>query len=109
MKEMGFNSQVAPFVLVHIPHETIGRSNLYTMRKEENIHIKWINAAYDKCNGYKKKQPFIQKSVGISEEEALSVLSSKGYQIRKCVGFDMERFQKENPILYKKYLKYEIV
>jgi hypothetical protein len=41
------------------------------------------------------------------EEKSISFLKSQGYKIKVCRGFDIERFQRENPDLYQKYLIYE--
>lgn len=101
-------------ILRLFPFEKIGNSKIYEMPKTP-IHISllkkiWASRAeYQKKNNEKKKAINAVHSVEISEEAALAVLATKGYQIRKCVGFDLERFSKENPVLYKKYLKYEII
>lgn len=103
-------------ILKLFPFEKIGNSKIYEVPKNP-IHISlmkkiWASRAeYQRKNNEKKKVVVNNTpSVEISDEEkALSLLASKGYQIRKCVGFDLERFAKENPDLYKKYLKYEII
>lgn len=41
------------------------------------------------------------------EEKSINFLKSQGYKIKVCRGFDVERFRKENPDLYQKYLIYE--
>ena len=101
-------------ILRLFPFEKIGKNKIYEVPKNP-IHISlvkkiWANRAeYQKKNIEKKKAINAVHSVEISEEAALAVLATKGYQIRKCIGFDLERFSKENPDLYKKYLKYEII
>ena len=101
-------------ILKLFPFEKIGNNKIYEMPKNP-IHISLIKkiwksrADYQKKNKEKKKVVDNTPSVEISEKDALTLLTSKGYQIRKCVGFDLERFAKENPDLYKKYLKYEII
>lgn len=83
------------------PCEQIGRNKLYEMPSKP-IYIGLV----EKCWNYK----YERHTTPVSEEDAaLALLASKGYQIRRVVGFDLERFQKENPDLYKKYLKYEII
>lgn len=96
---LGFSYPVCGTLIPKLPYETFGKSRLYTMPKDP-MYKGLISSFY-------KKKP--ANKVTTSEEEALAVLANKGYQIRKCVGFDLDRFAKENPVLYKKYLKYEIV
>jgi hypothetical protein len=109
LSEIGFNKSYAWGVMVHFPHEKVGSSNLYSMTKEP-IHINVVKSVFERYRNYRKNpEKNNTKKNKFSEEEALNFLSSKGYQIRRVVGFDMERFQKENPALYKKYLKYEII
>lgn len=101
-------------ILRLFPFEKIGKNKIYEVPKNP-IHISLVKkiwasrAEYQKKNNEKKKVVNTIHSVEISEEAALAVLATKGYQIRKCIGFDLERFSKENPDLYKKYLKYEII
>ncbi len=65
---------------------------------------------------YKKRMEAILESYrkslkpsSFNEESLIRRLQNKGYQISKPIGFDQERFAKENPELYKKYLIYESV
>ena len=93
------------------PYEKMGSTRLYEVPKEP-IHKSMLNGLYENFRNKRNKYNSSKKGEIISqnsEEEALALLSARGYQIRKCIGFDLERFQKENPILYKKYLKYETV
>lgn len=108
LSEVGFNKSYAWGIMVNFPHEKVGTSNLYSITKEP-IHINVVKSVFERYRNYRRNQVKGNKKEKFSEEEALNLLSSKGYQIRKVVGFDLEKFQKENPILYKKYLKYEIV
>ena len=109
---LGFNKSYGWGIMSKaFPHEKIGLSNLYSVPKEP-IHINVIKSIVEtyRANTKKYKQDKIKEiKEKVTEEEALNLLSSKGYQIRKCVGFDLDRFAKENPGLYKKYLKYEII
>ena len=109
---LGFNSQTeGAIVPKFFPYEKIGTNRIYNMPKEP-IHKSAIEAVYESFRRTRnklrnqKKEEIHSKN---SEEAALALLSARGYQIRKCIGFDLERFQKEQPILYKKYLKYETV
>ena len=111
LKEIGFNGNIAQRILSFIPSEKIGTAKLYTFGKEP-IHKSQVEGIYRKEAKIRAKSAAKIRSNSLeasAEEAALSLLQSKGYQIRKVVGFDLERFQKENPILYRKYLKYEIV
>lgn len=109
---LGFNRQIeGAIVPKFFPYEKIGQARIYTMPKEP-IHKSAVEAVYEsfrrtrnKSRNQKKEEIHSQNS----EEAALALLSARGYQIRKCIGFDLERFQKEQPILYRKYLKYETV
>ena len=108
------NNVVISAAIKAFPYEIIGKSRLYCMPKDP-IHWTFVKNAYkEQTNVQKKynskvKKESLKESNDSEEEKALKVLASKGYQIRKCVGFDLERFSKENPDLYKKYLKYEII
>ena len=111
LKKLGFNSSIIGGIIPKFPFEVMGNSKLYSVPREP-IHKSIISGVYQKFIDYKKKsvnKTKSQKENALSEEQALSILSAKGYQIRKCIGFDLERFQKENPVLYRKYLKYEVV
>ena len=93
------------------PYEKMGSTRLYEVPKEP-IHKSMLNGLYENFRNKRNKYNSSKKGEIISqnsEEAALALLSARGYQIRKCIGFDLERFQKENPVLYKKYLKYETV
>ena len=108
---MGFNNNVAYKIISSFEKEKMGTTTLYSIPSQP-IYIKRLEGYYKSVNkeAYDRKNA---KKAGIenqsSEEAALALLASKGYQIRKCMGFDLERFSKENPDLYKKYLKYEII
>lgn len=105
---IGFNKGIAGTIIAKfVPSEKMGTSKLYSFGREP-IHKSQIEAIYRKFASYGNIPA--KKSVPVSEEESLiSKMKEMGYQVRKIVGFDMERFQKENPVLYKKYLKYETV
>jgi hypothetical protein len=111
LREIGFNHNTAQSILSFIPSEKIGTSKLYTFSKDP-IHKNLVEGVYRNDAKLRKKSAQRlkgQKSENSPEEKAIATLQAAGYQIRKIVGFDMERFQKENPVLYKKYLKYEII
>lgn len=107
--ELGFNKGTAGMIIAKfIPSEKMGTSKLYSFGREP-IHKSQVEAIYRKFASYGNAAP--KKSVPtLSEEESLiSKMKEMGYQVRKVIGFDMERFKAENPVLYKKYLKYETI
>lgn len=66
-----------------------------------SIHITWFeNWIYP----VKKEE---KKQFSSFEEECAEYLKNQGYELKKCLGFDEERFAKENPEMYKSYLIYE--
>ena len=111
LREIGFNHNTSSSILSFIPSEKVGTKKIYTFSKEP-IHRAQVEGVYRNEAKLRKKSSDKKKAEKLevgSEEAALALLQSKGYQIRRAVGFDLERFQKENPILYRKYLKYEMV
>lgn len=111
LKAIGLNKVVCGYLISTFPYEKIGPQKLYSFPKEP-IHKSVLHGIYNKLNkssmkSYNKTKKTLMENT--SEEVALELLQAKGYQIRKLVGFDMEKFQKENPTLYKKYLIYETV
>jgi Holliday junction resolvasome RuvABC DNA-binding subunit len=107
---LGFNKGTASMVIAKcVPSEKMGTSKLYSFGREP-IHKSQVETIYKKFASYGNTAPKKPVSVPVSEEESLiSKMKEMGYQARKIVGFDMERFKAENPVLYKKYLKYETV
>ena len=108
---LGFNKGTAGMVIAKfVPSEKMGTSKLYSFGRDP-IHKNQIEAIYRKFASYGNTAP--KKPVPptpVSDEESLiEKMKEMGYQVRKVVGFDMERFKAENPVLYKKYLKYETV
>lgn len=107
---LGFNKGVASMIIAKfVPSEKMGTSKLYSFGREP-IHKSQVEAVYKKFASYGNIAPKKPVPTPVSEEESLiSKMKEMGYQVRKIVGFDMERFKAENPVLYKKYLKYETV
>ena len=104
LKSLGIATQVIGIMIPKFfPSEKLGNSKLYGIPREP-IHKSLVTACYKQANDYKRKKPI---SPVTSEESAIATLQAAGYQVRKCIGFDVERFERENPVLYKKYLKYE--
>lgn len=109
---LGFNRAVASMIIAKfIPSEKMGTSKLYSFGREP-ISYNSVVSIYKKFSSYgsKSRAAVKEKEISLSEDsELITKVQQLGYQVRKCVGFDMERFKAENPVLYKKYLKYEII
>lgn len=112
LMSVGFGKNVAYYVIKKsFPFEKMGSTVLYTCPKEpvlKGIVVGAIQKQRDNANMYHRRKKEGVKNE-LSEQEALKVLAGKGYQIHRCVGFDVDRFKKENPELYNKYLKYELI
>lgn len=107
LKQMGFNGGVIRLLLPKLPFEMIGMAKLFNMDSNP-IHVSIIDSCYKKCASYAHKTA-IKKHEQCSEEQALHTLKNAGYKIQREVGFDLDRFKKEQPVLYQRYLKYETV
>jgi hypothetical protein len=107
LKQMGFNRGVIRLLLPKLPFEVIGRAKLFNMDSNP-IHVSVIDNCYKKCAAYTHKT-VVKKHEQCSEEQALQTLKNAGYKIQREVGFDMDRFKKEQPVMYQRYLKYETV
>lgn len=92
------------------PYETIGRSKMYEMPKEP-IYMALVENCWNKQRESCKRSARKARATvnDISEEQAIEKLKGSGFIVRKIVGFDMERFIKDHPDLYRKYCKYEYV
>ena len=109
LMSLGFNKNTACYIMQHyFPFEKMGNSRLYEVPKDP-IHKSILVTIYKKQREYRKEHSNSICNADNPEEEALKLLASKGYEIRRCVGFDIERFASENPVLYRKYLKYETI
>lgn len=108
--ELGFNKGTAGMIIAKfVPSEKMGTSKLYSFGRDP-IHKSQVEAIYRKFASYGNTSAKKSAPVSESEEESLiNKMKEMGYQVRKVIGFDMERFKAENPVLYKKYLKYETI
>ena len=110
--KLGMNSAIATmFMAKYIPSERVGKGKLYSFPAEP-IHKSQIIGIYDAYNNGRRSLNLDKKEANrqlTNEEAAMKLLQEKGYQIRRVVGFNLEKFKAENPVLYKKYLKYEII
>ena len=109
LKMIGISSVYASSLLCSgaIPREKVGKAYLYSFSKEP-IHRSTIESLYFNRNSYINKKKDNSKPIS-QEEAAMKLLQEKGYQVRRVIGFNLEKFKAENPVLYKKYLKYEVV
>lgn len=107
LKQMGFNQGVIRLLLPKLPFEMIGQAKLFNMDNNP-IHVSVIDSCYKKCASYSHKVA-AKKQEQCSEEQALQTLIKAGYKIQREVGFDMDRFKKEQPVMYRRYLKYETI
>lgn len=108
---LGFNQTIVSELIKMFPCENIGGKKLYGVPQDPIFKDK-VKQLYEDNREEEKRRRYLRKMGGeveISEEDALSVLQAKGYQIKKPVGFDAHLFQKENPEMYQKYLLYETV
>lgn len=110
--KMGFNASISKRVAAFMDFEKIGTAKLYSA-PEEPIHQSRIEHLYKDAkksqNKYKARTK-IDKTASMTEEEALEVLAKRGcYRIKRIVGFDLEKFAKEQPDMYRKYCKYEYI
>ena len=113
MYKIGLNKVMAPtFIAKFIPSEKIGTSKVYIMPKDP-IHKGQIETLYKHYNELNKARAksSIKGDDNISsmssEEAMIKYLKARGYQIRKPVGFDLQKFSEMNPELYRKFIKYE--
>lgn len=110
--KIGMNSAIAAmFMIKFIPSERVGKGKLYSFPTEP-IHKSQIQGIYDAYNNGRRSLKLDKKEANrqlTDEEAAMKLLQEKGYQVRRVVGFNLEKFKAENPVLYKKYLKYEVV
>ena len=102
--KLGFNLHISKRVAALFPAQKLGTSKYYEMT-DEPIHQSKITALYEAS----KKAKSRNKGEELTEKSALELLNTLGYRIKRIVGFDMEKFMKEQPEMYRRYCKYEYV
>ena len=112
LEKLGFNASISKRVAAFMNFEKIGTAKLYSA-PEEPIHQSRIEKLYREAkksqNKYKARTK-VAKTASMTEKEALEVLAKRGcYRIKRIVGFDLEKFAKEQPDMYRKYCKYEYI
>ena len=91
------------------------RMGFFGSRKEGVRNIYWFKdepVYKDKmktcCRTYSKPSKKEVLPV-LTEESAINLLKSAGYKISKPVGFDVDSLKEENPDIFWKYVKLEIL
>jgi len=113
LKGAGIPIDIATLVIKHhfIDKEEVDGKMLYSFQAN-SLHMDSMQAFYDEKNRRKKEWNDRKKSPvkeALTERAALALLQSKGYRIKRIIGFDLERFMKEQPEMYHKYAKYEYI
>jgi hypothetical protein len=113
LKAAGIPLDITTLIIKHhfIDKEEVDGKMLYSFQAN-SLHMDSMQAFYDEKNRKKKAWNDSKKSPvkeALTERAALALLQSKGYRIKRIVGFDLERFMKEQPEMYHKYAKYEHV
>ena len=107
---MGFNKNIAQQLTKFLDSEKIGTSKLFTFKDTPLLEIQ-IENLYRKARKSSAKSYKKLMSVGpdtMTEKVALDILQKAGcYRIKKAVGFDVEKFRRDHPDLYRKYTIYE--
>jgi hypothetical protein len=108
LKTFGISGNVArkmivePTLFQSFHREGAGRGNYKGYIWPNNpVHISWFQNWLYGDKKEKKDLPF--------EEECINYLKARGYEIKRCVKFDEDRFAEEHSDLYKKYLVYECI
>ena len=113
LKAAGIPLDITTLIIKHhfIDKEEVDGKMLYSFQAN-SLHMDSMQAFYDEKNRKKKAWNDSKKSPvkdALTERAALALLQSKGYRIKRIVGFDLERFMMEQPEMYHKYAKYEYV
>lgn len=104
--KLGFNLHISKRVAALFPAQKLGTSKYYEMT-DEPIHQSKISALYEASRkAYTKNR---NKKEELTENSAVEFLIGLGYRVKKITGFDMEKFMKEQPEMYRRYCKYEYV
>ena len=104
--KLGFNLHISKRVAALFPAQKLGTSKYYEMT-DEPIHQSKSAALYEASKkAYTKNR---NKKEELTENSAVEFLIGLGYRVKKITGFDMEKFMKEQPEMYRRYCKYEYV
>jgi hypothetical protein len=113
LKEKGIPVDITGLAIKHhfIDKAEVEGKMVYSFQTV-SLHTDSMQSFYNEKNKKKKlwrensKQPVKE---ALTERAAIALLSQKGYRIKRIIGFDLERFMKEQPELYHKYAKYEYI
>jgi hypothetical protein len=113
LKSVGIPIDIATLIIKHhfIDKEEVDGRMLYSFQTT-SLHMDSMQAFYDEKNRKKKAWNDSKKKPAkdaLTERAALALLQSKGYRIKRIVGFDLDKFAAEQPEMYRKYCKYEYV
>jgi hypothetical protein len=113
LKEKGIPADITSLAIKHhfIDKAEVEGKMLYSFQTV-SLHTDSMQSFYNEKN--KKKRQWLENSKqpvkdALTERAAIALLSQKGYRIKRIVGFDLDRFMKEQPELYHKYAKYEYI
>lgn len=113
LKGAGIPADITGMAIKHhfIDKAEVDGHMLYSFQVS-SLHIDSMQSFYNEKNKKKKiwrdnAKPAVKNA--LTERAAVALLQSKGYRIKRIVGFDLERFIKEQPEMYHKYAKYEYV
>ena len=111
---IGFNKAIANYALALLYSEKLGKAKLYSFNSDP-IHKSQVEGLfkryrlsknqYNYKSRHKDETPMTSETA--NEEAMIKYLKARGYQIRKPVGFDIQKFSEMNPELYRKFIKYE--
>ena len=113
LKGAGIPIDITTLIIKHhfIDKEEVEGRMLYSFQ-ETSLHTDSMQAFYDEKNRRKKLWNDSKKKPvkdALTEKAAIDLLNQKGYRIKRIVGFDLEKFMKEQPEMYRHYAKYEYV
>lgn len=110
---IGFNKAIANYALALLYSEKLGKAKLYSFNSDP-IHKSQVENLFKRYRLSKNQYNFKARhksedpvSSEVNEEAMIKYLKARGYQIRKPVGFDLQKFSELNPELYRKFIKYE--
>lgn len=122
LKEFKINSNIVCQLLKHgcFDKEVINGRNIYSFQKDP-LHKSIMERALGEIRDQNKKwrtkkaeakvatkQPTVGEATSMFDDAIKLLSNSDDYVVQKKV-FDLEKFKKEQPVMYQKYLKFEIV
>ena len=111
LESIGFSKNIVSLIIKHgyVVREKIGKNTLYSFQKEPlykaRIEAMYVERRKQANKSYNRQKSQVKNEM--DEKAALSILSSKGYKIQRVVGFNLDKFRREQPVMYQRYLEYE--